>query len=217
METTKYQSKIFIHTSSHGLYHRHLPKALKRVFHRHSPFIRPKIYAKSGQRITEEVVHKITLKAIEIHPRPQIHFVLLGDNNLRPNRRDCEDCFDTLPLFRDLVKNFSNFGNCRLVLCSILPSPLTDEESKTKFKRMNRLLNTITLPDNHRISFLNLTNDFIFQGIVQEEILVNGIVRPVWNRDGIHLTVYGATMLARRLMEFLRILPVSFENFPSQK
>ena len=209
MTSDKYSSNIFVWTSSHGRDHHFLPFWLKKKFEL-SPFEKPpKVIAKSGGRIDACLVHEITCKAIEISPHPQYHFLFYGDNNMRPNREDSEETFDVLQYFEELISNFSNFSNCHLVISSIIPCPLTDPNSKAKFKEFNNSLIKVINRENERgfqrVSFLNLTKTFLFQGEIQDE-------EEMFEQDGIHLTSRGALTLTDRTLEHLRILPKSM-NF----
>ena len=155
-------------------------------------------------------MHEITCKAINTFPHPQIHIIILGDNNLRPNRANSEKCADTIKYFEQLVKNFSNFSNCRLVLCSTIPSPLTDNRSSQKFKEMNQLLKDLAKTEESRVSFLNFNKYFLFEGEIRTIVEVNGQEGYLFSRDGIHLSPIGAKLLSVRLLEFLRLLPLRF-------
>ena len=208
VSSSKYFSKLILWTSSHGKDHHYLPFWLEKRF-KYSSFSKPKIEAISGGRITYSLVHEISCKAIKLSPQPQIHVVIYGDNNLRPNRRDSEEIFDTLQYFRLLISNFSNFPNCHLIIASLIPCPLTDPTSKEKFRHFNEALNQLINTENERgfqrISFLNLTNTFIFQGEIQDE-------EAMFEPDGIHFTSRGALELTDRLLEHLRIIPIDL-NF----
>ena len=214
-KATKYDAHIYLWTSSHGCDHRWLPDEMDEVF-AYSDFDNPdipqspEIIAKSGLKISHDLVHLITNKAISTFPRPQIHFVLLGDNNLRPNRDGAEECVDTLKYFEQLVKNFSNFSNCRLVICSIIPCPLTDYRSRQKFQEMNQLLKNLAETEESRVTFLNFNKYFLFEGNIRTIVEVEGRQGYLFNRDGIHLSRLGARLLSLRLLEFLRLLPLRF-------
>ena len=198
MSLNKYQSKIDILSSSHGLKFRHLPYYVKRAFRRQGFKFRPKVIGRSGLKISDSIVDEFTSKAISHYPNPYILFVLLGDNNMRPNRKNAEHCFETLEFFERLIKNFSNFSHCKLVIGSIIPSPLTDEVSKAIFKTTNNILNSMIKEEENRVSFMNITNMFVFQGKVRREF---------FRRDKIHFNNRGTKLVAKWIFEHIRKLP----------
>ena len=172
---------------------------------KHSLFENPPILiAESGERISSGIGHVISSKAIEVFPLPQIHFVILGDNDMRPNRKNAKSCFETMEFFEELIKDFSNFSNAHLVISSIVPSPLTDDVSRVTFNRMNTLLNECIKREQPRVSFMNITNNFIFEGEIRRTPF------ELFNQDGIHLTSTGAKLLADCIHNHLLKLPKFF-------
>ena len=79
---TKYEATVYVWSSSHLKDHRFLPFWIKMNF-KHSLFENsPILIAESGERISSGIGHVISSKAIEVFPLPQIHFVILGDNDM---------------------------------------------------------------------------------------------------------------------------------------
>ena len=198
MSLSKYDANIDVLSSSHGLEFRNLPYHVKTAFCGSGFKFRPKVIGRSGLKISDSIVDEFSSKAISHYPNPYILFVLLGDNNMRPNRKNAEDCFETLEFFERLIKNFSNFSHCKLVISSIIPSPLTDGVSKDIFKRTNTILNSMIKEEENRVSFMNITNMFVFQGKVRREFFM---------KDKIHFNSCGAKLVANCIAEHVRKLP----------
>ena len=200
---TKYQAQVWIWSSSHLREHRFLPFWIeKNIYFSNFDLDELELIGTSGEKISSGIGRVISSKAIDIFPFPQIHFVILGDNDLRPNRKNAKSCYETMEFFEELIKDFSNFSNSHLVISSIIPSPLTDDVSRVKNNRMNILLNeAIKAEKCKRVSFMNITNNFVFEGEIRRTPF------QLFDRDGIHLTSTGANLLADCLQKHLEKLP----------
>ena len=126
---------------------------------------------------------------------PQVHILLLGDNNLR---RLEEDPKDYIKLVQTLVENFKNFTKCHLVLTSLLPSPATDHICKDVFKEISRSVKEIAYDTTLKVSFLNLEKSFISHGKIKTTL---------YESDEIHLNEQGAEVLASCILKHLELRP----------
>ena len=71
--------KPYLHTSSHGLKHRHLPYALKNASRGNDRKFFPIIIdAKGNRKLDNEIISKIVQCANSNAGDPQVHVVLLG-------------------------------------------------------------------------------------------------------------------------------------------
>ena len=100
---------------------------------------------------------------------------------------------DIIPPVAKVVQECACLGPDRqLVVCSLLPSLRTDSDSKERFTQARTLLKNLLRQYPHNSSFLDLSNSFAIDGIVNEEL---------YDYDGIHLCPGGAGVLAHKILD----------------
>ena len=175
-------------SSSHGTPgpndERHLRELIENEFEGSLRFLRPVMNAVGGRRLTHGVINMILQDA---HSRagPQIHVILLGDNNLRDGMESVDSFIEKC---HHLVQGFSQLQKCQLVLVSILPCPKTKE----KFLEANSRLRRIAIRNADYVSYLDLEKTRFF---------INGDINESLFYDKIHLKNAGAKILAENIFD----------------
>ena len=171
--------------SSHGRESRYLPGFVRAAFENQSRFLSPEINAVPSQKLDYDLIKEITNFAKQKceSKAKQLHFLCIGDNNLRWNK-DTPETF--MAKVEQLVKELSDIPNCFLVLASILPQPVSDETSKPVFRQVNRAMYNLS-KNNPNVSFMDVTKSFVKDKIID---------RKLFQRDGVHMKPLGAEKYA---------------------
>ena len=143
------------------------------------------MFAKKSQKLNEEIIQIMCQDALSKCPSPQVHLLLLGDNNLR-HGKESVDSFITK--CNQIVSKFSSISNCHLILSALIPSPETDAFSKFIFSEANQKLKYIC-QKNQNVSYLNLTKIFVINGVIDMELFCG--------YNDVHLNSRGAKKLAK--------------------
>ena len=184
-----HECKIYVKNwhSSHGRESRYLPDLTRATFSSQNRFLIPEIDAVPSRKMDYALIDQITRFAkhkCESESKPkQLHFLCIGDNNLRWNKDSPETFMAKIEL---LVKKLSDIPNCFLVLASILPQPVSDVTSKSVFRETNSAM--YDLSKNYpNVSFMNVTKSFVKDGKIDETL---------FERDGVHMKKKGAEKYA---------------------
>ena len=171
--------------SSHGRESRYLPGFVRAAFENQSRFLSPEINAVPSQKLDYDLIKEITNFAKQKceSKAKQLHFLCIGDNNLRWNK-DSPDTF--IAKIEQLVKELSDIPNCFLVLASILPQPVSDKTSKAVFRQVNSAMYNLS-KNNPNVSFMDVTRSFVKDKVID---------RKLFERDGVHMTPLGAEKYA---------------------
>ena len=175
--------------SSHGTWFHHLPRELNKRKYKY-PWLSPRICndARGGRKITFELAES-TIRDMAIGSHARILVWIVGANNIRKEGK----AEDIIPPVAKIVQECACLGPDRqLVVCSLLPSLRTDSDSKERFTQARTLLKNLLRQYPHNSSFLDLSNSFAIDGIVNEEL---------YDYDGIHLCPGGAGVLAHKILD----------------
>ena len=141
--------------------------------------------AVGSRRLTHDVINMILQDAYSHRSGPQIHVIILGDNNLRYGMESVDSFIGKC---HHLVQGFSQLQKCHLVLVSILPCPKTKE----KFLEANSRLRKIAIRNADFVSYLDLERTRFF---------INGAINENLFYDGIHLKNAGEKILAEHIFD----------------
>ena len=136
---------ISIWTSSHD-WNGGFRKKIKQVFKEKSDrFQKPVVVSKPSLKMSYNIARKI-LKYVQAQsPNPQVHVIMLGDNNLRWFHNQPED---VLAMFRFLMAKSSKIQNCKIVITSLIPTLENIEENFQTFvnfdKELAKILTSIS-------------------------------------------------------------------------
>ena len=153
----------FLYISSHGLdplpgleqRHRFLPRKLQDKFRNQERFVGPEIIAKGGGKLDQEIVSRIIQKAKSLSGKPQLHVVLLGDNNLRHLKQGPDEY---LELIQNLLTTLKPIPKCHLVLTSLLPSPPTNWKCAQVFKEVSEEIKKLVQSKQRKLAQVNASN-----------------------------------------------------------
>ena len=198
-----YEVKIW--TSSHGTDYHYFPSSLSKAFHENTHPQRdvliqlPLINAKPGRQTKETFVREMKNEFDQISAETKrINIVLMGDNDIRSN-----DYVGACRVERNIGRIVELHKGSRhgLVVCGLLPSPVTWTESDFLFHRVsNQLFRQVetanSAPSGRRIAFLRTLHVFMDE---------NGLIEAgkYFENDKVHLNQIGAFRLAQHLVNSL--------------
>ena len=197
----------FLYISSHGLdplpgleqRHRFLPRKLQDKFRNQERFVGPEIIAKGGGKLDQEIVSRIIQKAKSLSGTPQLHIVMLGDNNLRHLKQHPDEY---LEMIKSLLTALKPIPKCHLVLTSLLPSPPTNWKCAQVFKEVSEEIKKLVGSKDEHSSFLNLKPHFIHGTKIKTNLYLD--------ENDVHLNEDGADVLAQCIFNHLTFLPKKF-------
>jgi hypothetical protein len=105
----------------------------------------------------------------------QIHVVMLGDNNLRRKSGKIDkEIKSLLNYVRRIVEEASNAKDCRIIICSLIPDP--NPEIDSKFIQVDKAFQALKLGDKG--IFLNLRPALTGpNGLLKEDCYIPGGIR----------------------------------------
>ena len=189
--------------SSHGKPWHGLPEALSKSMHDVGRFSEPIFDSVSGREINDEVVALIRTDMSSRSGR-QVHIIIMGGNNIRSKGHPTF----IIPHFRSILEHSDSIKGCFVLVVGLLPSPKTDNFSKSQFISANTLLKKLTFRFLLTSSFLNVAKHFVKE--VNEGKKGSKEPNPIFfKKDGIHLSYDGSLKLAKLLQVALISIPNS--------
>ena len=182
---------VTIWTSSHGK--GDFRKKIKEVFE-NSKF-EPIVKAKGGLWMSFNLA-KAILKDMELKRRPQIHIIILGDNNLRGERMEKED---VMKIFRFFIARARKIPKSRVILSSLIPSVEHNEKNNEIFNNFDEELAKIL---DKKYEYLNLRKSMRSKtGEIKEKL---------FKSDGVHLNEDGNDVLSKQIYNKVDRMPLKF-------
>jgi lysophospholipase L1-like esterase len=206
--------EVKIWTSSHGTDYHYFPSNLQKAFNeneneRKNNLIQfPHVNAIPGRQTKDKFVSEFQhdFSNISQHER-RINIFMLGDNDIR-----CNDHVGACRIERNVGKLIDLHRNSQhiLVVCGLLPSPVTWNYNETLFNRVsNRLQSQIEIANTNskerRFAFLKLMH--IFQndeGLIDDD--------KFFEKDKTHLNHLGACQLAKHLIDNIIVIAETFSK-----
>ena len=145
--------------------------------------------------MTDEVAQRIIEDINSRQDSHQIQIIILSSNNLRRGRKWTPE--SVIDLYKGIIEKVAKVKNLYLILCAIVPSPLTDIRSKATFCKFNKLLKEQCALHPNFCKFFNTPKYLTAKGVVKQDL---------FSKDGIHLNQSGAHHLTENLMFFLKTL-----------
>ena len=118
----------------------------------------------------------------------------LGSNNLRWCQ---EDGHYFLKCVKMVVDKMINTPHAHLILVSVIPSPVSNDEDKYLFKKVDLEMKKYANESGGKVTFLNLNTKFITSNQINLEYY------NLEERETLHLSEKGASMVAETLKELL--------------
>ena len=110
---------VTIWTSSHG-YNGGFKKILKDLFQSKSDrFEKPLVVSKGSLKMSYNISRKIIKDIKSQSGNPQIHVILLGDNNLRWMKNDANE---VLEMFQFLLSRTKDIKKCKIIVGTLIPT-----------------------------------------------------------------------------------------------
>ena len=146
--------------------------------------------------MTEWRLNQILVDMNQISPRPQVHIVVLGDNNFRNLTYDPVEVLEWLHNFMIEARQIPK---SRVLVCSLIPSIENYQNCDETFRQWDKSLLTILDPE---FEIINLQKCFRTSKLEIKESL--------YSPDGVHLSHSGADLLAKKIFDSIRRLPINF-------
>lgn len=192
------KTKLSIYGSSHCSPHHGFTQHFLDQMKDSKKFEEPAIFFKGGARMTSSIVEFIqkNISDSENSDDLHLHVVIMSSNNLRHGQNSPEE---VIVHYKSLLRYIEKFPKQRFVFSGIIPSPLTDEFSKTNFVTFNSLLNDICKNSEGNASYFNAPKLFTNHGQIKHQYFDS--------TDYIHLNTDGSKYLSYCLRKFLYSLP----------
>ena len=194
--------EVKIWTSSHGTEYHHFPFSLSKAFNEN---IHPKrdllikspyIDAIPGRQMKQKFVKDFEFDFERIPSGTnRISIIMMGGNDIRCNAyigacRVEKHMSQLIEIHKD-----SRHG---LIVCGLLPSPVTWQETASLFHRVSsrlyRQVETANMSQNKRIAYLQLNHIFLDEkGFIED--------KRYFDPDRVHLNPSGAFLLAKHLID----------------
>ena len=146
--------------------------------------------------MTEWRLNQILVDMNQISPHPQVHTVVLGDNNFRNLEYNPSDVLGWLQNFLFEVRQIPN---SHVFVCTLLPSIFNSENCDETFQQFDKSLRTILDPS---FEIIDLSKSFRTSRF--------DIKASLYGPDGIHLNHSGADILAKQIFDRIRRSPHEF-------
>ena len=187
---------ISICTSSH-VWNGGFKNKIKQVFKEKSGrFQTPVVISKSSLKMSYNMARKILKDVQAQSPNPQVHVIMLGDNNLRWSHSQPED---VLAMFRFLLAKSSKIQNCKIVIVSLISTLENIEEKFQIFVNFDKELAKILDPKHDMVDLRKSLRSK--NGDIKEKL---------FQFDGVHLNSDEAKVLANQIFNKLERLPRKF-------
>ena len=183
-------------TSSHA-HNGDFKKQLKDLFKSKSDrFEKPIVFSKGSLKMSYNISRKI-IKDIESQSgNPQIHVILLGDNNLRWLKNDANE---VLAMFQFLLSRTKDVRKCKIIVGTLIPTLENIENNLDTFINFDQALSEILDP---KYEMLDLRKSLKSK---------NGEIKEKYYKsDGVHLNRSGAKVLTQQIFNKVQRFPRSF-------
>ena len=128
--------------------------------------------------------------------KPQIHIIILGDNNLRWEKCKKED---VMKMFRFFVPRARQIPKSRVIIASLIPGIEYNEKNNEVFNEFDEDLAKIL---DKKYEYLNLRKSMrSTKGQIKEKL---------FKTDGVHLNEEGNNVLCKQIFEKVDRLPRKF-------
>ena len=154
------------------------------------------VRARGGQPITQQRLNDILTDMRRIHPRPQVHVLVLGDNNFRKMEYDPVQVLGWLQNFLNEARTIEK---SHVSVCTLLPSIENKAVCDETFLQWDQSLKVIL---DTEFEIINIQKLFRKRNMdIREEL---------YGDDGVHLNHRGADILAKKIFDSIRRLPHEF-------
>lgn len=190
------KTKLCVFGSSHCSPHHGFPQHFTDQLKDSKKFEEPAIFFRGGAKMNSSVIDFIQEKISENSSDLEVDVVVMSSNNLRYGQNSPED---VIAYYESLLKYSNNFPKQRFVFSGIIPSPATDEFSKSNFVSFNILLQSLCKNSAGKASYFNAPRLFTSQGEIDHQYFDS--------KDYIHLNDDGSKYFSYCLRKFLYSLP----------
>ena len=186
---------VTVWTSSHGSSNRYLRNFTKNFFNRQSRFQSPWFDSVPGRKMTPDLVTDILNDIRQRAPHPQLHLLMMGDNNLRHSK---EDPREVSRMLMDIVNEARNYQRAYVIVSTLMPSIENINKNNQIFLDFDKDLKKVLNP---RVEVLDLGKSLrTKQGAIKEHLF----------EDQVHLNQTGAYVVAEQIYDKVMHTPKNF-------
>ena len=193
------QYKVKIWTSSHGMHHHFLPRALKAIFQPNTLIEFPMINARPGRLIDDNFYDefKEDFDSLDraVNNKPQINVLLMGDNNIRTHAfKGGFRIYNTTKMIIDLHKDTRH----PLLVLGVMPSPGTFAQTLPLSEFTDDILDKYVKAYHRKGQASNIAFATTMRFFSDSEGFL--LYKTLFKTDGIHLNETGALQLALKIL-----------------
>ncbi len=159
-------------------------------------FAAPINHSRGGARIRDSTLADFRSTLMEAYNRPQIHVLLLGDNNFRRIPTPHEQVFVVSDLIQGMADRLEFNPQAQLLVLGLMPCPERFDFFWPLFQSVNENL--------QRLARIHPRVHFCATNFLLET--------PSWERslfrDGVHLNSYGNRLLVRHVFTAIRLIVI---------
>ena len=153
------------------------------------------IKARGSRQMTENFAQEILNEMNRLQPSPQVHVLIMGDNNLRWFEDDPAHILD---IYMNFLSQAKQIPKSHVIISSLLPSIENQENCDPIFLQFDKDLKTILDP---KYELLDLSKSLRTK---------QGKIKEFLYKDEVHLNTEGAEILAKQIFNKVRPLPYEF-------
>ena len=145
--------------------------------------------------MTEYFAQEILNEMRRLEPAPQIHILIMGDNNLRWFQNEPEEI---LNIYTNFLNQARQIPKSHVIISTLMPSIENQENCDPIFKQFDKDLKTFLDP---KYELLDLSKSLRSKA---------GTIKEHLYRDEVHLNTHGGEILATQIFNKVRPLPYDF-------